>query len=810
MAEKNNNQEDRIIPAVIEDELKADFLDYAMSVIVSRALPDVRDGLKPVHRRILFSMKGLGLDFGKPYRKSATIVGDCLGKYHPHGDSSVYDALVRMAQPWSLRYPLVQGQGNFGSIDGDNPAAMRYTEARLQKISSEILKDIEKETVDLQENFDGSLKEPKILPSILPNLLVNGSSGIAVGMATNIPPHNLKEVCTAIIENIKNPEISDIELANIVKGPDFPTGGILLGDKGAKQAYATGRGKVKIRAKIDIEDKKGKVSLIVKEIPYMVNKSSLIKDIAKLVRKKTITDISDLRDESDRKGMRIVITLKKNSNPEIVMNQLYKHSRLQTSYSIRFLSLVDNIPKTLDLKGLIESHIEHRVDIITRRTKYDLKKAKEKAHVLEGLIIALKDIDKVINLIKKSKNGDEAKKNLIFKYKLSEEQAKAILDMRLQRLAALEQQKIKEEYDELIKLIKKLEDILADRQRILNMIIKELEDLIEKYGDERRTEIIEWEEDIDIEDLIEEEDVVVTISHSGYIKRMQLGEYKQQMRGGKGIRGAETKEEDFLEHLFIANTHSYLLTFTNKGKVYWTKVYRIPEVGRYSKGKAIVNLVGIEKDEKISAVIPVKEFKDDEFLIFATKKGLVKKTSLKAYSRPRKGGIWAINLNDGDDVIGVIKTDGTKQIILATKHGMAVRFNETDVRSVSRHSIGVRGIRLKKKGDRVVGMVVAEEDKTLLTVTENGFGKRTPISDYRLINRGGSGVINIKTTERNGGVVVIKSVSDEDELMFISVNGQVIRTSSKFISVISRNTQGVRLMRLNKGDNVADATRILG
>jgi len=810
MTEKETNEEDRIIPAVIEDELKADFLDYAMSVIVSRALPDVRDGLKPVHRRILFSMKGLGLDFGKPYRKSATIVGDCLGKYHPHGDSSVYDALVRMAQPWSLRYPLVQGQGNFGSVDGDNPAAMRYTEARLQKISSEILKDIEKETVDLQENFDGSLQEPKILPSVLPNLLVNGSSGIAVGMATNIPPHNLTEVCTAIIENIKNPEISDIELANIVKGPDFPTGGILLGDKGAKQAYSTGRGKVKIRAKIDIEDKKGKVSLIVKEIPYMVNKSSLIQNIAKLVRKKTISDISDLRDESDRTGMRIVITLKKNSNPEIVMNQLYKHSRLQTSYSIRFLSLVDNIPKTLDLKGLVESHIEHRVDIITRRTKYDLKKAKEKAHILEGLIIALKDIDKVINLIKKSKNGDEAKKNLISSYNLSEEQAKAILDMRLQRLAALEQQKIKEEYEELINLIKKLEAILADRQRILNIIIKELEGLIEKYGDERRTEIIEWEEDIDIEDLIEEEDVVVTISHSGYIKRMQLGEYKQQMRGGKGIRGAETKEEDFLEHLFIANTHSYLLTFTNKGKVYWTKVYRIPETSRYSKGKAIVNLVGIESDEKISAVIPVREFKEDEFLIFATNKGLVKKTKLKAYSRPRKGGIWAINLNDGDDVVDVIKTDGTKQIILATKHGMAVRFNETDVRAVSRHSIGVRGIRLKKKGDKVVGMVVAEEDKTLLTVTENGFGKRTPISDYRLINRGGSGVINIKTTERNGGVVVIKSVTDEDELMFISVNGQVIRTSAKFISVISRNTQGVTLMRMNKGDKVTDAAKLVG
>ncbi|MBT4022847.1 DNA gyrase subunit A [archaeon] len=808
---QNNQQEnDRIIPAVIEDELKQDFLDYAMSVIVSRALPDVRDGLKPVHRRVLFTMMELGLDFGKPYKKCARIVGDCLGKWHPHGDSSVYDALVRLAQPWSMRYPLIQGQGNFGSIDGDSAAAMRYTEARLSKISDELLQDIQKDTVDKRENFDGSLEEPVILPSKIPSLLVNGSSGIAVGMATNIPPHNLKDVCRAVILNIENPETSIQELIDIIKGPDYPTGGLLCGQNGVIQAYNTGRGKSRLRARIELEEKKNRVSLIVNEIPYMVNKSMLLQDIASLVKRKIITDISELRDESDRDGMRIVITLKKDSNPEIVKNLLFKHTRLETSYGVQFLALVNNVPKTLNLKVMIEHHIEHRVDIITRRTQYDLRKAKARAHILDGLLIALQNIDQVIAKIKKSDNAEEAKNTLIQDYDLSEEQAKAILDMKLQKLAALEQQKIKDEHKELQNLIEKLEEILANRNNILNIIIKEQEELIEKYGDERKTDIIDYEEDIDIEDLIEEEDVVVTISHSGYIKRMQLEEYKQQHRGGKGIRGAETKEEDFLDHLFIANTHSYLLTFTNKGKVYWTKVYKIPETGRYSKGKAIVNLVGLDKDEKISTVIPVREFTDDHYLVFATKKGLVKKTSLKLYSRPRQGGIWAIKVMENDDVIDVIKTDGTQQIILATKEGMAVRFNETDVRPVSRHSQGVRGIKLKKKDDQVVGMVVAQPERTLLTITENGFGKRTLIADYRLINRGGSGVINIKTDHRNGGVVAIKSVMDEDELMFISVNGQVIRTSAKYVSVIGRNTKGVTLMRLNDSDKVADAAKIIG
>ncbi len=808
MEEKTDNR-DRIIPAVIEDELKSDFIDYAMSVIVSRALPDIRDGLKPVHRRVLYTMMELGLQYGKSHKKCARIVGDCLGKWHPHGDSSVYDALVRMAQPWSLRYPLIDGQGNFGSIDGDSPAAMRYTEARLQKISDEVLEDIDKETVDFQENFDGSLEEPKILPSKIPNLLINGSSGIAVGMATSIPPHNLKEICRAIIMTIENPEISINDLFNVVKGPDFPTGGLLCGDQGSKLAYSNGTGGIKLRAKIELEEKKGKTSLIVNEIPYMVNKSQLLEQIADLVKKKIITEISELRDESDRDGMRVVITLKRGGNPEIVMNQLYKHSRLENSYGVRFLALVNNIPRTLNLKRMLELFIEHRIEIITRRTKYNLKKAKARAHILEGLIVALNDIENVIKKIRKSVDANKAKNILIKDYSLSEEQAKAILDMKLQKLASMEQKNIKDEHKELTKTIEKLESILADKTKVLNMIIKEQEELIEKYGDERRTKIIEYEEDLDIEDLIEEEEVVVTISHSGYIKRMQLSEYRQQGRGGKGIIGANTKEEDSLEHLFVANTHSYLLVFTNKGKVYWRKVYKIPETSRYSKGTPIVNLVEVEKDELISAVIPVKEFKEDQYLVFSTKKGLVKKTKLKSYSRPRKGGIWAINLREGDDVVDVVKTDGQEQLILATKRGMAVRFHETDVRSVGRNSMGVKGITLKKKDDEVIGMVVADTSKTLLTITENGYGKRTEIEEYRLINRGGSGVINIKTTKRNGNVVKIKTVTEEDELMFISEEGQIIRTSAKFISVIGRNTQGVTIMRLNKGDKLADAAKIV-
>jgi len=814
MDEENNNDvnertEDRIVPAVIEDELKTNFLDYAMSVIVSRALPDIRDGLKPVHRRVLYTMMELGLEYGKPYKKSARIVGDCLGKWHPHGDSSVYDALVRMAQPWSLRYPLIQGQGNFGSIDGDSAAAMRYTEARQEKITKELLEDIEKETVEFRPNFDGSLEEPTVLPSKIPNLLINGSSGIAVGMATNIPPHNLSEVSRAVIQTIENPEVSILELTEIIKGPDFPTGGLLCGDAGIKQAYTNGYGSIKVRARINPETKGSKTSLIVNEIPYMVNKSLLLESIADLVKNKIITDISELRDESDRDGMRIVITLKKEANIDIVTNLLYKHTRLESSYGVRFLALVNNIPRTLNLKSMLEHFIDHRIEIITKRTQYELKKAQEKLHILEGLLIALNKIDEIISKIKKSPDTNSAKEVLMRDYSLSEIQAKAILDLRLQKLASLEQQKIRDDHKSTVNYITELESLLASRQKILDMIIREQESLIEQYGDKRRTDIIEWQEDLDIEDLIDEEDVVVTISHSGYIKRMPLDEYKQQMRGGTGIRGAETKEEDFLSQIFIANTHSYLLAFTNKGKLYWKKVYKIPEAGRYSKGKAIVNLIEIEEDEKISAVIPVKEFNENEYLVFATKKGIVKKTDLKSYSRPRQGGIWAINLNPDDDVIDVVKTDGEKQLLIATKKGLAVRFNETDVRPVSRHSIGVKGITLKGN-DEVIGLIIGDIETTVLTITENGFGKRTPFPDYRLINRGGKGVINIKTTERNGDVVTIKSVGEEDELMLISVGGQVIRTSSKYISVIGRNTQGVRLMRMKEKDKVADAAKIVG
>jgi DNA gyrase subunit A len=800
---------ENIVPTEIEDEMKKSFLEYSMSVIVSRALPDVRDGLKPVHRRILYAMDEIGLQYNKAFKKCARIVGEVLGKYHPHGDTAVYDALVRMAQPWSLRYPLVQGQGNFGSIDGDSQAAMRYTEARLSKISDEILKDIDKETVEFQDNFDGSLKEPKILPSVLPNLLVNGSSGIAVGMATNIPPHNLNEVCNAIKAQIENPEITIKELSEIIKGPDFPTGGLLCGRKGILRAYTNGRGKVKVRSLILTEEKKEKTKLIVKEIPYMVTKSSLLEQIVRLVKDKKVEGISGLRDESDREGMRIVIELKRDANPDIVINQLYKHSRLETTQGVRFLSLVDNVPKLLNLKELIQHHIKHRIDIITKRTEYDLKKAEQRAHILEGLIIALKNIDKVIKKIRNSDDAKEAKDKLIQSFDLTEIQADAILDMKLQKLASLEQEKIKDEYDELQKTIDELKQILGSKEAILNIIVEELNYLKEKFGDERRTKIIEYEGDLEIEDLIEEEDMVVTISHSGYIKRLPITTYRQQYRGGKGVIGAETKEEDFIEHIFIANTHSYLLVFTNKGKVYWVKVFRIPESGRYSKGKAIVNLLeGIEKDEQISAVIPVKEFDDQHYLLFATKKGIVKKTNLKAYSRPRRGGIWAINLEGNDDLIGVVLTDGQKQIILASKFGQAVKFDEKDARPIGRYSKGVIGMRLKKN-DKVVGMVIAENDKTLLTVTENGYGKRTEISEYRLINRGGLGVINIKTTKRNGNVVSVKSVTEEDEIILTSKEGKVIRTSCKFISVIGRNTQGVRIMKLNPGDKFVDVAKIV-
>ena len=801
-------QENRVINASIEKELRSEFLDYAMSVIVSRALPNIRDGLKPVHRRVLYTMMQLGLDYGKPYKKCARIVGDCLGKWHPHGDSSVYDALVRMAQEWSLRYPLIEGQGNFGSIDGDSAAAMRYTEARLQKISSEMVEDIEKDTVDYRNNFDESLKEPIILPAKIPTLLINGSSGIAVGMATNIPPHNLKEICTSVIETINNPNITIQEILNHVKGPDFPTGGILCGTRGIIEAYTKGRGKVKVRAKINLEENNGKKSLIVSEIPYMVNKASVIEEIAEQVKKNVIPDISDLRDESDRNGMRIFIQLKKDANPEIVKNLLYKTTRLEFSSGVRFLALVGNAPRTLNLKQMIELFIEHRVDIITKRTQFLLRKAKNRVEILKGLLVALENINEIIKKIRSSQNAEEAKNTLMSVYSLSEIQAKAILEMRLQKLSALERNKIREEHEMLEKEIIELQHILSNKSKILEIIKEEQRGLIEKYGDERRTIISENEEIMDIEDLIDPHDVVVTISNTGYIKRINVDEYKQQMRGGKGIIAAETKEQDFVNHVFVANTHSYVLVFTNKGMVYWLKVYRVPESGRYSKGKAIVNLLDIQQGSKVSAIVPVKQFDDKRSLVFVTKEGLVKKTKLSDYSRPRSGGIWAINLQEGDDVVDVVKTMGDDELIIASAQGQAVRFKETNVRQTARYSMGVKGITLRKH-DEVVGLIIAKPNGTILTVTENGYGKRTYVQDYRLINRGGYGVINIKTNERNGKVVTIQSVEDEDELIFISLKGQIIRTSAKFISIIGRNTQGVRLMKMSLGDKVSDASKIL-
>ena len=789
--------------------MKRSYIDYAMSVIVGRALPDVRDGLKPVHRRILYAMNELAMHHNKPFKKSARIVGEVLGKFHPHGDSAVYDTLVRMAQDFSLRYPLINGQGNWGSIDGDNAAAMRYTEARLSKIAGEMLQDIDKETVNFQDNFDGSLKEPTVLPSKLPNLLVNGTSGIAVGMATNMPPHNLNEVADAIIACIDNPEISVPEIMKYVRAPDFPTGGIVY-TSGITESYSYGRGRVIIRSKTRIEEHKGRQRIIITEVPYTVNKSMMIEQIADLVRDKRVLGISDIRDESDRDGIRVVIEIKKDNDPDVVLNQLFKHTRMQITFGVNMLALVNNEPKTLNIKKLVESHISHRQDVIRRRTQFDLTKAEKKAHILEGLIIALKNIDSVVILIKKSKSVEEARLSLTEKYTLSVEQANAILEMRLSRLTSLETEKIQQDHKETLQLISELKAILASEKKILEMIKTELAELKEQYGNARRTEIVEGGEgiEIDIEDLIEEGTMVVTITHSGYIKRLPIDTYKQQRRGGKGVIGTGTKEEDFVETIFVANTHSYILFFTDHGQVYWLKVYQIPEAGRQAKGKAIVNLLELSENEKISTFIPVPKFEDHLYLVLATKNGTIKKTELKAYSNPRKGGIRAINLDDNDLLVSAKLTNGKQNLILASKNGNAVHFNEKDVRAAGRTSMGVRGMKLKQ-GDEVVDMVVADEALTLLTVTENGYGKRTKISDYSVIRRGGQGVINIQCNERNGSVVAVKAVADKDDLMIISKNGIIIRTLAGDISVIGRNTQGVRLMRLETDDIVMSAARII-
>ncbi|OGS03878.1 MAG: DNA gyrase subunit A [Elusimicrobia bacterium RIFOXYA2_FULL_47_53] len=785
--------------------MKTSYIDYAMSVIVGRALPDVRDGLKPVHRRILFAMKEMGLKHNTAYKKSARVVGDVLGKYHPHGDSSVYDAMVRMVQDFSLRYPMVDGQGNFGSIDGDSPAAMRYTEVRLASIADEMLADIDKDTVDFVPNYDGSLSEPAILPAKIPNLLVNGSSGIAVGMATNIPTHNISEIIDGTVAYIDNPDIEIAELGKIIKGPDFPTAGIITGKSGIKEYFETGRGSIKIRAKAEIEEMKGnREAIIIRELPYQVNKAQLLETIAGLVRDKKIEDISDLRDESDRDGIRVVIEIKRDGNAQIVLNQLFKHTQMQISFGVIMLALVNNKPRVLNIKEMLHYFVEHRKVIVVRRTKFELAKAEARAHILEGLRIALDHLDAIIKTIKESKDVETARTKLMERFKLSKIQSQAILDMKLQQLTGLERKKIEDEYLEVIKTIGRLKAILADPKKVLGIIKEELAYLKEKYGDERRTKIVAQAIELDIEDLIQEEEVVVTLSHAGYIKRLPSTTYKAQRRGGKGVAGVTTREEDFIESLFVTNTHSSLLLFTNKGRVYWIRVYEIPEGGRAAKGKAIVNLVQLSSEEKITAAIPIRSFEEEKesYLLMGTRMGTVKKTPLSEFANPRKGGIIAIGLDDGDVLIDVKHTDGKMQLVTATKEGLAIRFKEAEVRPIGRSGKGVRAIRLDDK-DIVVGMETVTPKDVLLIATENGYGKRTDIEDYRVQARGGKGVINIKTTDRNGKVVGIKKANDGDELMLMTEKGMTIRQPVKDISIIGRNAQGVRLLRLDEADKLA-------
>ncbi len=800
---------EKVVPVSLEEEMKSSYIDYAMSVIVARALPDVRDGLKPVHRRVLFGMHELGLAHNKPYKKSARIVGEVLGKYHPHGDTAVYDTMVRMVQDFSLRYPLVDGQGNFGSIDGDSPAAMRYTEARLARIADEILRDLDKNTVDFGPNFDDSLQEPLVMPSYLPNLLVNGSSGIAVGMATNIPPHNLTEVIDGLIALIDNPKIKPEEIMKYIKAPDFPTGGIIYGYEGVKDAYLTGRGRIIIRARANIETlKNDRENIIITELPYQVNKASLIEKIAELVRDGKIDGISNIRDESDRDGLRVVIELKRDGQPVVVLNNLFKHTQMQVTFGVIMLALVNGVPKVLTIQQMMEHFLDHRMDVLIRRTKFDLDAAERRAHILEGYIIALDNIDEVIQTIKKSKDVETAKQNLMRKFKLSEIQAKAILDMRLQRLTGLERKKIEEEYKETIKLINKLKAILGSEKLRKQIIKEELLALKEKYGDERRTEIIKDYKEFSLEDTIAEEDVVVTISHQGFIKRFPVSGYRRQARGGKGVTGAGTKEEDFIEHMFVASTHHYIMFFTDKGKCYWLKVHEIPEGGRATKGRSILNLIEKEKEEKITAFVTVKEFTDDKFILMVTEKGTIKKTVLSAYSNIRRGGILAINLAAGDKLVEAKLSDGINDVIIGTKNGMAIRFNEKDVRDMGRTATGVRGIKLGKN-DIVIGMIVVRNANTLMVVTDKGFGKRSEIEDYRLTKRGGKGVITIKTSDKNGKMIAMKEVNDNDELVIITTNGMVIRQAVKELRVMGRNTQGVRLIRLNEDDAIADIARVI-
>ncbi len=804
-------ENEKIVSRDLEHEMKTSFMDYSMSVIVSRALPDVRDGLKPVHRRILYSMNELGLSSGRSFRKAALIVGDTMGKYHPHGDGAIYDSLVRMAQEWNMRYPLIQGQGNFGSVDGDSPAAMRYTEAKLQAITANLLADIDKNTVDMRPNYDGSRLEPALLPAAFPNLLVNGSYGIAVGMATSCPPHNLREVCDAITHLIENPDATSRDLMRFVKGPDFPTGGIIYGTVGLREAYETGRGRLAVRARAAIESdpKGGRDRIIVSEIPYQVNKSRLLESIAELARAKTIEGISDLRDESDKDGMRIVIEIRKGDEPEVVLNLLYKHTQMQETHSIIMLALVNNMPRVLSLRELVYYYIEHRIVIVERRTKFDLKAAEDRAHILEGLKIAIDNIDEVIAIIRKASDTDDAQKKLMKRFKLSEVQANAILAMRLRRLTGLERKELDEEYKQILMEIERLRTILSGRKTMLAEVRREVDHIRETYGDARRTEILSETAEFTVEDLIAEEDMVVTVSNSGYIKRLPVSTYRSQRRGGRGVAGMDTKEEDFVQDLFIASTHDYMLFFTNTGRLHWRKVHELPKASRTARGRSIANVLDLKGEERVTAFLPVRDLNAELFVLMVTTLGTIKKTDLKLFSNPRNVGIIAIDLDKGDELIAVLLTSGQDNILIATHHGMSIRFPESDVRPMGRTAHGVIGIRLEK-GDRVIGVSLAKDEMTVLSVTENGYGKRTLVSEYRLQHRGGSGVINIKTTERNGNVIGMLTVDDRDELVLAATNGIVIRSAVKDIRAIGRNTQGVKLMSPTEGAKVSAAARAVG
>ena len=806
---------EKLIPINIEDEMKSAYIDYSMSVIVSRALPDVRDGLKPVHRRVLFGMHELGVRSTSAHKKSARIVGEVLGKYHPHGDTSVYDTMVRMAQEWSLRYMMIDGQGNFGSVDGDSPAAMRYTEARMRKIADEMLSDIDKETVDFQLNFDDSLKEPKVLPARVPNLLVNGASGIAVGMATNMPPHNLSEVVDGTIAYIKNPEIEIEELIQHIKAPDFPTGGTIYGYDGVKDAFMTGRGRVVMRAKAIIEEVQGKEAIVVTEIPYQVNKADMIKKTWDMVNDKKIEGISAIRDESDRKGMRVVYMLKRDAIPNIVLNTLFKYTALQSSFSVNNIALVDGRPQLLNLKDLIKHFVNHRHEVVVRRAQYELRKAEERAHIVQGLIIASDNIDRVIEIIRGSANVDEARTSLMKEFELSELQAKAIVEMRLRQLTGLEQDKLRAEYQELLDTIKDLKDILDREDRRMQIITEELQEVKDKYGDERRSVIDFSGGSLSIEDMIPDEQVVLTISHAGYIKRTPVSEYKTQNRGGVGQKASSTRNEDFLEHLFVGTNHQYMLFFTQKGKCFWMRVYEIPEGSRTAKGRAIQNLIQIENDDKVKAFICTKDLKDEDYVnshyvIMATKKGIVKKTSLEQYSRPRKGGINAIGVREGDELLEAKMTTGSSQIIMGLKSGKAIRFEESKTRPMGRNASGVRGVTLAHENDEVIGMIsVNETTDNILVVSQNGYGKRSDLEDYRVTNRGGKGVKTISITDKTGELVAIKNVTDQDDLMIINKSGIAIRLPVEDLRVMGRATQGVRLINLKKNDQIAAVAKVM-